>query len=56
MTNAERIRSMTDEELAEFVSSGYYVPHCPTEHCPGDLGKYDGCDVCWLKWLKQEVK
>ena len=56
MTNADRIRSMTDEELAKWISEEYYVPHCPTgDGCPDDLGDHDGCDVCWMKWLKQEV-
>lgn len=56
-TNADRIRSMTDEELATWISEEYYVPHCPTgDGCPDDLGDHDGCDVCWMKWLKQEAK
>lgn len=45
-TNAERIRAMTDEELArwivdELIEPGYYT---------GDEG-YN----LWLDWLKQEV-
>lgn len=47
-TNADRIRSMSDEELAEVVSTT-----CPTKGCP--LTAWD-CTECWLNWLKQPVK
>ena len=48
ITNADHIRSMTDEEFAERCS---YT--CP----PGDKWKScDGCKKCWLDWLKQEAK
>lgn len=48
MTNADRIRAMTDEELAALVP------------CPGDGGcdnkdKWD-CKECCLSWLQQPVK
>jgi hypothetical protein len=46
MTNGDRIRAMTDEELTDIIC-------CPfngdTELC---LGIYD-CIACCLKWLKQ---
>jgi len=51
-TNADRIRTMTDEELAYFIASDYYVPHCPNTGCNDDDG--EGCEVCWLHWLKKE--
>ena len=51
-TNADRIRAMSDEELAEFI--------CKTQFAfiPMSLGNipisvYDGMSV--LKWLKQEA-
>lgn len=54
MTNADRIRAMTDEELAEFLWSigqnpgGWnYINGKPIFHS----GKGNG----WLDWLKQEV-
>lgn len=51
-SNADRIRSMTDEELAHFIASDYYVPHCPVDgECLDDS---DGCDGCWLVWLQAE--
>ena len=56
-TNADRIRSMSDEELAALCESG-----CPPRRgCP-DLTKEDVdksyhelCQKCWLDWLKEEV-
>ena len=50
MTNADRIRKMTDEELVDFLFSEYYCP-------PGkEAGVcYGGpCDECRLKWLQKE--
>lgn len=55
-TNAELIRVFTDEELARFIvrksqcPDGYtsvFGPHCVEE---------DGCEQCWLEWLRQEAK
>ena len=54
-SNAERIRSMSDEELARFMvrksqcPDGYtsvFGPHCVEEN---------GCEECWLEWLKKET-
>lgn len=54
MTNADRIRSMTDEELADVF-----------DHVQGDaflvgIGQrknsvYPGGDISWFDWLKKEV-
>ena len=54
-TNADRIRQMTDEELAEMVSMKVCRIVKPDgSDCP--KGFYFGkCDKCVLKWLKQEV-
>ena len=52
-TNADRIRAMSDEELAEWRSNG----QCPSPPYHGD---YDcmsmSCTECWLGWLKIEVE
>ena len=56
MTNGDRIRQMTDEELAEFVSMKVCRILRPSgeEYCP--KGFYFGkCDKCVVAWLKQEV-
>ena len=53
-SNADRIRAMSDEELAGYLN----VLKCP----PGRMAlghncKGDGfCRNCWLKWLRQEAK
>ena len=58
-SNADRIRSNSDEELAEFFGT---LPCCP----PGEdleelcftLDSCEGTDFmvkCWLKWLRQEA-
>lgn len=58
ITNADRIRAMTDEELAKWIST--LADCCGNDHC----GEY--CPLhtlCWSKsdestldWLKQEAK
>lgn len=52
-TNADRIRSMTDEQLAEMVKNpcdiGYYMPK---EWCAGRNCGYQ----CSLDWLKKEAE
>ena len=59
-TNADRIRAMTDEELAKLLADA---------QCPSDLGGTDKCEnpppqtrldsilcrECWLDWLRQEA-
>lgn len=47
LTNADRIRAMTDEELARFL--GQHSLCSRVERCP-DHGK---CHKCVLDWLKQ---
>ena len=50
MTNADKIRSMTDEELAEVMFG------CPVaESCPHWNDKIE-CQQCILEWLQSEVK
>ena len=45
-TNADRIRSMTDEELAEYL----YVKTCEDGY-PQFTSRND-----WLEWLRQEAE
>lgn len=54
-TNADRIRAMTDEELATNFASRC----CPKKDEFYDCGKLNGksfswedCRKCWLDWLK----
>ena len=56
-TNADRLREMTDEELAWFI--GYYgCPPNTHNSCPKEFAGEDetDCEACWLKWLKEEVE
>lgn len=48
LSSADRIRAMSDEELAEFVTSNT----CPPEENPCE----DDCKSCWLDWLQRPYK
>ena len=56
-TNADRIRAMSDEELAEFLSRGFKEP---CDCC--QLAVFEGactetlCDDAMMKWLQQPVE
>ena len=51
MTNADRIRAMSDEELAKIIE---HELGCPVtggcEKMPKD------CKACWLDWLQQPAE
>lgn len=53
MTNGDRIRAMTDEELADWL--GVYCNGQTAQEvgkpCVSGMGS---CEECWLDWLKQE--
>ena len=50
ITNADHIRSMTDDELAELFWIRVDCKLCPhrKSHCSDD------CKGAWLSWLKKE--
>lgn len=50
-TNADKIRAMTDEELAEFMGEVEEFNGCPAH---GERNCTAECTKCWLEWLKQE--
>ena len=54
ITNADRIRAMTDEELADWL--GVYCNGQTAQEvgkpCVSDMGS---CEECWLDWLKDEA-
>ena len=52
VTNADRIRAMTDDELAEWLSDMHDAVTCPNG---GAIDCNPSCKRCWLNWLKQEV-
>ena len=49
-TNADRIRQMSDEELAEWI-----FEHTDCIACPQNKDCDDLCAEHWLEWLKKEV-
>lgn len=56
-TNADRIRSMSDEELAKWLRNIRYSWTC----VPRDNGNRcsdfnDDCNACWLDWLNKECE
>ena len=56
MTNADRIRVMTDEELAWMIGSLADCNFCNSFHGEEYCLKTDvACSERWENWLKQEV-
>lgn len=51
-TYADRIRAMTDEELALFASQTAACGNCPA--VDEEVFCQEACKNEWLKWLKQE--
>lgn len=60
MTNADRIRAMSDEELAEMLAEE--IPHGDCYGCGFDCDDYpgdkfsDGCANAFYRWLQQPAK
>ena len=53
MTNGEKIRASTDEELADLV----FMPEtCPPHREWSDCTFVGTCKDCRLDWLRQEAK
>ena len=52
MTNADRIRAMTDEELVELLKSGTFICGRLKDVCE-DM---PGCEECLLAWLRSPVE
>lgn len=53
MTQADRIRSMSDEELAEFLRE-YFT--CEYECAAAKAGCQRDCDGTIMEWLQSEVE
>ena len=53
-TNADRIRALSDEELAKFMNerNACLRTHLRTA---AECEEYHNCKDCWLDWLKQEA-
>jgi hypothetical protein len=58
-TNADKLRAMSDEELAEKIGGSIDCEVCKTMHhsesgeCPSR--PHQSCVDFWLGWLRQEV-
>jgi len=56
-TNADRIRAMSDEELAKQLCKGSCPPDKYKFHCTKIFsGGTTECEKCWLDYLTQEVE
>lgn len=57
-TNADRIRAMSDEELAKTISSKAYTGACNDFDIPYDGKCCHNCEKCdaIIKWLKQPAE
>ena len=58
-TNADRIRSFSDEELAEFLPIVSDFMCKPTDKCMENIFNHGECEKtkeCALKWLQSEVE
>ena len=51
-TNADKLSSMSDEELADYFSELSCWPNAGKEDCRGVAN----CMVCWLDWLRREAE
>ena len=59
-TNADRIRAMTDEELADWMTTYIFCTECmffndDTYTCNYEYRYRKGCNGAMLDWLKKEV-
>ena len=54
-TNADRMRAMSDEELADSFTNKClcdFIPYHTQDHCES----YSSCKGCILEWLKQPAE
>ena len=58
MTNGDRIRAMTDEELAWYIARATITcRRCPAVNsCEIKYPTYTGCEKCVADWLKQPAE
>ncbi len=59
MTNGDKIRSMTDEELAHFIlihTDCVLLSSCPAYNNCAEYNNEKACAETILEWIKQECK
>lgn len=55
MTNGEKLRAMSDEELSKKIVSGKYVKYCTLDiFDKGAPCRHKECEKCIELWLKEE--
>lgn len=57
MTNEDKIRQMTDEELLDWLD-GLHLDYdilCMCDYDPARCKNYVGCRECWKDWLAEEA-
>lgn len=52
ITNADRIRAMSDEELAEWFGK---IQYDTAYYCAGEYEQHYPYPADWLDWLRQEA-
>ena len=55
-SNADKIRAMSDEELADFLTDHHNYPCKYCVHCWKDSENDVGCKRALMRWLKSEAK
>lgn len=54
MTNADKIRAMSDSELSRWLAAMRRNWECIPKAPLGECGKMP-CSECWLNWLQEEA-
>lgn len=54
VTNYDWLCKMCEEDFAEFIVLRASEFVCPPGHHECIRGEIDGCEKCWVAWLKQE--
>lgn len=57
LTNADRIRAKSDDEMARWLALHPCLPNCPaqTDEC-FKSSKLENCKKQWLNWLREEAE
>lgn len=57
MKNGDKLRAMSDEELAEWLKNIRYSWTCLPRGNGNRCATFkDDCNACWLDWLEQEAE
>ena len=56
MSNADRIRSLSDEDLAKQMVEKVKCEYCPEVHICGYFPSWTrSCEQVWLDWLRKDA-